>query len=128
MKDVTAALMVKGDEIFIAKRKLGQHLESMWEFPGGKIEKGETGEECLMRELEEEFGIKSCVRSFFMESIYHYERGAIRLLAYFVDDLVGEFVPSVHEEVKWVEVGTLLDYDLAPADIPIAEALVAAYT
>ena len=119
--------MVRGNEIFIAKRKLGQHLESMWEFPGGKIEVDETGEECLARELEEEFGIGAIVRSFFMESIYHYERGAIRLLAYFVDDIVGTFVPTVHEEIKWVEISQLLNYDLAPADIPIAEALVAKY-
>jgi 8-oxo-dGTP diphosphatase len=98
------------------------------EFPGGKIEKGETAEEYLSRELDEEFGIEAIIGDFFMDSIYQYERGAIRLPAYYVDDLVGEFIPSVHEEIKWVHVETLLDYDLAPADIPIAEALVAAYT
>lgn len=124
MKDVTAALIIRDNTVFLAQRKIGQYLESMWEFPGGKIEVGETAEGCLARELEEEFGITVQVGCFFMESIYHYVTGAIRLLAYFVDDVSGNFVPTVHDEVRWVEFGKLMEYDLAPADIPIAKALI----
>lgn len=128
MKDVTAALIVKNDTIFLAKRKSGQHLESMWEFPGGKLEAGEGPEECLARELSEEFGITATIGNFFKESLYEYEKGVIRLLGYFVDDFKGEFNPTVHDEIKWVPFGELLDYPLAPADIPIAEALITEFS
>ena len=124
MKNVTAALMIQDGKIFIARRKIGQHLEALWEFPGGKVESGESPEECLAREIHEEFGVHIEVGTFFMESIYKYDSGAIRLLGYIVDSFHGEFVPTVHDEYSWVKLEALLEYELAPADIPIAQALI----
>ncbi|KNZ70794.1 NUDIX hydrolase [Thermincola ferriacetica] len=123
LQRVTAAILMRDDKVFIAKRKANGLLAGKWEFPGGKIEKGESPEECLKREMKEEFHIEVSVGAFFGESIYHYEHGAIHLLAYYVQWEKGEFRPLVHDEFKWVPVAELKEYGFAPADIPLAEKL-----
>jgi 8-oxo-dGTP diphosphatase len=82
MIDVTAAILVKDGKILIAKRKSSDKIPDKWEFPGGKLEAGETPRECLKREIQEEFGIDVSVGEFLGESMYHYDLGPIRLLAY----------------------------------------------
>jgi 8-oxo-dGTP diphosphatase len=74
--------------------------------------------------LFEEFGVDAIIANFFMESVYQYDNGSIRLLAYFVADVKGDYVATVHDEIRWVDAKELLEYDLAPADIPIAEELI----
>ena len=121
MKIVTAAIIRNDDKILIARRKKGQKLEGFWEFPGGKIEEGESPQECLQRELHEEFGIESKAGKILTESEYHYDHGSIRLLALETEILNGEIELTVHDEIVWATAEDLLDYKLAPADIPIAE-------
>ena len=75
---VTAAILVRDGKILIAQRKSSDHLAGKWEFPGGKIEYGETPEDCLKRELHEEFGIDTRIGVFLAESVYHYDRISIR--------------------------------------------------
>lgn len=123
MKDVTAAVIRRNDRILIARRAPGEKMAGGWEFPGGKLEEGETPEQCLKRELLEEFGVAADVKGFFCESIYEYPQGCIRLLAYFADIIEGEISLSVHDAYKWVHADELLDYGLLPADIPIARKL-----
>ena len=94
-------------------------MAGKWEFPGGKLEPNETPEECLQRELMEELSIQTRIGSFIGESIYEYDHGAIKLIGYEVEHLSGEFVLTVHDDMKWVGVGELLEYDLAPADVPL---------
>ncbi len=74
MKRVTAAIIVKKNHIFLAQRPAGDPLAGKWEFPGGSIEPGETPEQCLTRELCEEFGIRATVGRFFCESRYSYPK------------------------------------------------------
>ena len=81
MKIVTAAIIRSRDKILIARRKKGQKLEGYWEFPGGKIEVDESPQECLCRELHEEFGILSEAGEILTESEYHYDHGSFKLLA-----------------------------------------------
>lgn len=123
MINVTAAIIEREGQILIAKRSSTSSLPNKWEFPGGKIEVGETPEECLARELLEEFEIFVSVGDFITESVYQYERKTIRLLGFRVqyDDEIK--VMNAHDDVRWVPVEELLDYDLAPADVPIAQKL-----
>jgi 8-oxo-dGTP diphosphatase len=123
MISVTAAILIKEGKLFIAQRKRGDKLSHKWEFPGGKVEEGEAPEDCLKREMKEEFGIDVSVGKFFGSSIYHYEHGSITLLAYQTQWIAGEFNANAHEEYKWVSFTELGDYDFAPADIPFVESL-----
>jgi hypothetical protein len=81
MIKVTAAILVKDRKVLIAKRKSTDKLPDKWEFPGGKIEPDETPQDCLAREMEEEFGITVSVGEFLGESVYHYDHGGPRLIS-----------------------------------------------
>ena len=121
---VTAAIIRRPGEILIARRPADDHLGGLWEFPGGKIEEGESPEECLARELQEEFEVDATIGAFITSSRFVYSKGEIELLAYEVELAPGEWTLNSHDEVRWVPIAELLAQDLAPADIPIAEALV----
>lgn len=123
---VTGALITDGDKILIARRAPGQSLAGHWEFPGGKVEPGETPEESLRRELYEELGIVAEVGEHFATSVHHHPRGTIELQVYFARIKSGQLVLKVHDAVAWVTPGELLEYDLLPADLPIAQRLLAA--
>lgn len=123
MKKVTAAILIKDGLILIAKRKNNDKLANKWEFPGGKIEPGETAEECLKREIQEEFKINIRVGAFFGESIYHYPHAEIQLLAYWTYWESGNIESTAHDEYKWISIGELDNYDFAPADIPFVMTL-----
>ena len=123
MKLVTAAIIRKKDRVLLTRRKKGQNLEGYWEFPGGKIEKGETPQSCLERELQEELCIEAVAGKIITESIYEYSHGKIKLLAIDTEVLSGHIQLSVHDKAEWVPVENLCNYKLAPADIPIAKKL-----
>ena len=123
MKKVTAAILIKDGLFFIAKRKKADKLANKWEFPGGKIENGETAEQCLKREIEEELKINVRIGAFFGESFYQYPQGAIQLLAYWVYWESGSIELMAHDEYKWVSLSELDYYDFAPADIPLVKKL-----
>ncbi len=119
--DVTAAIIEKDGKFLIAKRAKGKHMEYKWEFPGGKIEDGESPEECLQRELQEEFGIATVIKNFVAESVFDYGDKTIRLLGYKAEYISGDFKLTVHEEVQWVSVDKFKEFDFAEADIPLIE-------
>lgn len=123
MKQVTAALLLKEGKILIARRPGNDDLANCWEFPGGKIEEGETPEACLIREMKEELNIDVNIGSFFVESIFNYQQGTIQLLSYWITWQSGELKPIVHSEVAWVDRDELINYEFAPADIPIVKRL-----
>lgn len=124
MQIVTAAIMEKDGKVLLARRKAGDRLERKWEFPGGKLEPGESPEACLARELREEFGIEAEVLDYIGASVYEYGHGTIDLRAYRVRHVSGEFCINAHEEIAWVKTEDLLSYDLSPADVPIAEKII----
>ena len=128
MKEVTAAIILKDHRILIAQRALGQNLAGKWEFPGGKIEPGETRQECLKREIREELDVDIEVSDFFGESIYAYHSGTIKLMAFWCKWISGEFTLKVHSKLAWVNCNELDLYDFSPADIPLVEKLKAVIT
>jgi 8-oxo-dGTP diphosphatase len=123
MKKVTAAILVENGRILIARRKAGDPLAHKWEFPGGKIEDGETPQECLEREMREEFQITVQVAECLGESVYHGQHGSIQLLAYRTYWKEGTLLPMVHDEIQWVAPEHLHEYDFAPADVPFVKKL-----
>jgi 8-oxo-dGTP diphosphatase len=123
MIDVIAAIMTRGDQVFIARRGPGKHLASLWEFPGGKLEAGEDPRECLAREMAEEFGIEVAVGGFVGESIFDYGEKVVRLLAYEVKHLSGHIDPKDHDKIYWANKDELEEFEWAPADIPFVKGL-----
>ena len=123
MLKVTAGIVRKEGLILLARRKKGDALEGCWEFPGGKVKEGESPAECLVRELMEELNIRVQVREHCMDNIHHYPEKTVCLMAWFADYLGGELSLSDHDRVEWVHPSRLMDYKLAPADIPIAQRL-----
>lgn len=126
MKDpikVTAALIMRGTTILIARRAPGLYLSGYWEFAGGQIEEGETPEICLKREIKEELGVEIKVLDFFMETEYAYPDKIVLLKAYWCELITDNFVLTDHNYLKWVEPKDFDKYNLAPADIAIANAI-----
>ena len=117
---VVAAILQKEDKILIARKKQGKPLEGYFEFPGGKIEEGETPEESLIRELMEEMNIKIAVKEYIGESIYDYGNDkVISLLGYTAEIIDGEIKLSDHDIYEWVTLEQINNYKIAPADIPL---------
>ena len=123
MKQVTAAILIKDTKILIAKRKSDDQQANKWEFPGGTVERNESPEACLKREMKEEFGIEVEIGDYIGESIYPYSHGAIKLLAYRAHWTSGKIVLKEHADYRWVPSEQLSEYDFAAADIPIVEKL-----
>ena len=122
--DVAAGLIMCDGKILIGQRKHGKSLEYKWEFPGGKLEKGETLPECLVRELMEEMQLEINVGEHFIDSQYEYDF-CTNIFHAFWATCQSKHIPAVleHEQYKWVELCELKQYDFAPADKPIIAAI-----
>lgn len=103
-------------------------MEGLWEFPGGKLEPGETAQACIVRELAEELGLYSEAGEVIARNLHTYPGGAIELLGIRVHLHSETFVLSVHDEARWVDADELVALTLAPADVPIARAVRALLT
>ena len=122
---VLAAVIFDSDgRVLIAQRKPKLHQELKWEFPGGKLKPTESPENCLTREIKEELGIKISIQRLFSAVNFSYSEKNIILLAYISKFVSGDFTLSDHQEVRWVPIKQLSNFDLSPADIPIVEKLI----
>ena len=120
---VTAAILVKDNKIIIAKRGRNDLLANKWEFPGGKVEINETPEQCLKREMKEEFDIDVSVGEYLGSSIYFYDHISIELMAYRTYWENGEIDLKDHDDFKWISLEQLAEFDFAPADMVFVEKL-----
>ncbi len=121
MEIVTAGILEKNGRFLLAKRKPEKKFGGKWEFPGGKLEFGETPEQCLERELNEELGIEVEVGNFIASSVFEANGKQLHLQAYQIISYSGEMNLVDHTEIQWVTPNELLKYELTPADIPIAK-------
>ncbi|WLG25993.1 (deoxy)nucleoside triphosphate pyrophosphohydrolase [Pseudomonas lurida] len=126
-KPVAAAVAHLDGKILITRRAPGQNLEGLWEFPGGKLEHEESPQECIIRELREELGVESVAGEVLTTTTYSYPGGEIELIAISVELQSTQFTLQVHDRFEWVRPQELLRYDLAPADIPIAQEIIRKY-
>ena len=124
-KIVTAAIILNESRVLIGRRKPNQALGGYWEFPGGKVENGESLVDCLKRELQEELGVNAKVsEDIFMLVDHAHDGGDIQLIAMLADIGDQQPVGTVHDFLAWAPIEELLSYKLAPADIPIAQKII----
>lgn len=121
--NVVAAAIEKDGLIFCAQRPEGKSLGGFWEFPGGKLENGETPEEALIREIKEEFDSEIEVISFLNEASYEYDFGIVTMKTYLSKLISGELKLLEHQDSKWLPIEELSELEWAPVDIPAVECL-----
>lgn len=119
---VACALIEKEGRILLAQRKEGMKLGLKWEFPGGKLEEGESVEECIVREIKEELNLDIAVLYRMKENYHSYEYAGIHLFPCVCVVTGGELLLRDHAEVRWITPEEIFSYDLAEADIPVARA------
>ena len=120
---VGAVIENESGEILCALRGPEMTLPNYWEFPGGKIEEGESKEEALVREIDEELGCQIEVLQHVDDTTYEYEKVIVRLETYLSRIISGTPKISEHAEIKWVPRKELNTLNWAPADIPAIEKL-----
>ena len=119
---VSAVVMVDTDgRILLAQRPLGKSMAGLWEFPGGKVENGETPERALIRELKEELGIdttESCLAAFTFAS-HSYDDFHLLMPVFLCRKWDGMVTPQEGQALKWVKINELKNYPMPPADKPL---------
>lgn len=119
---VSAVALIDADgRILLAQRPEGKSMAGLWEFPGGKVEEGETPEDALVRELHEELGIEtwnSCLAPLTFAS-HAYEKFHLLMPVFACRKWNGTPMPREGQVLKWVKPSELRDYPMPPADIPL---------
>lgn len=121
--DVVGAVIYREGKILLAQRSC-ENLNRKWEFAGGKVRDGETHQQALQREIQEELNIVIQVGDKAGSVDFEINDKAYSLHCYWAEIHEGEPVPDEHHSIAWVPVQDILSYDLAPADIPIAREVV----
>ncbi|EXJ23138.1 Mutator mutT protein (7,8-dihydro-8-oxoguanine-triphosphatase) [Alkalibacterium sp. AK22] len=126
MKDihVVGAIIIENGKILCAQRGSEKSLPDLWEFPGGKIEEGESSQEALLREIKEELLIEVEAESeYFDLTSYRYDFGTVHLTTYLCILKKGRPRLTEHKQVKWLKPDELHTLTWAPADVPAVDKL-----
>lgn len=120
---VVAGVLERTGKVLLARRRREDHQGGKWEFPGGKVEPGESEPAALEREFQEEFGVVIHARERLGVGVHAYPDKSVELIAWRAEHASGEFCPVAHDEIAWVERAALERYDIAAADRFIVEML-----
>lgn len=122
--DVVAAVIQKNNKVLIDKRKAGGLLGGLWEFPGGKVEEGETHHEALIREIKEELGVDIQITSDFGQYKHAYTHFKITVFVFRCEIVNGKPVPIEADEIQWVDVDDLEKFPMGKVDRLISLSLI----
>ena len=116
MMEVTAAVIWQGDKFLICQRPQDKYCGLLWEFPGGKIEPGETAEECVIRECREELGVTLRVHGMIYDTVQEHPDRVVHIRFFAAEIASGELTPLEHNAVAWVTQAETAGYEFCPAD------------
>jgi mutator protein MutT len=120
---VVAGIIERAGQVLCAQRGPQQDQPGLWEFPGGKVEAGETDAEALARELMEELGVAVKVGVLLATSVHRLPSAEIALLGYRCQMIAGDLTKREHADLRWVDIPALSDLKWAPADLPLVAAI-----
>jgi mutator protein MutT len=121
--DVAAALIFHNGKLLITQRRADDHLPNLWEFPGGKVEPGETFERCLVREIREELGIEISVGDLVEDLTHTYPDKTVRLRFFNCTLLSGEAKPIHVQDLRWISRDQLDGFEFPAADAKLIDDL-----
>lgn len=121
--EVAAAVIIQDNKVFAAQRGDGGELARKWEFPGGKLEIGERGEDAIIREIFEELETEILVTRHLVSVEHKYKTFSVTLHGYLCDIVQGELVLNEHLDAKWLGKDQLDSVPWAEADLPIVRAV-----
>ena len=121
MLEVVAALIWDKDKFMICQRPVYKARGLLWEFVGGKVEQGETKEQALVRECQEELSVTLSVGDVFMDVVHEYPDITVHLTLF--NATIAEGIPQKleHNDISWISVSEIDNYDFCPADIKILD-------
>mgnify|MGYP001448749916 FL=1 len=124
-KIVVGGLIYQNKKILICQRKKEGDHPLKWEFPGGKLKDSENNKEALKRELKEELSIEVNEMIFFDEYLYEYKKLSknLKLVFFQIFQFEGEIQNKVHQQLKWIDISKLGDYDFLEGDLKIINKL-----
>jgi 8-oxo-dGTP diphosphatase len=117
--NVTCAIILNNEKVLVVQRNSNMKLPLKWEFPGGKVEEGESEEMCIIREIKEELNIEIELLNRLTPSIYTYSGISIRLIPFIANYTDGEVSLFEHKQYVWLRKSELSQLDWAEADKPI---------
>jgi len=123
MTEVVAALIWDGDRFMICQRPAHKARGLLWEFVGGKVEPGETGEEALVRECREELSVTVAVGDVFMEVTHEYPDLTVHLTLFHAHIADGVPQKIEHHDICWITVDEIPEFEFCPADVEILRKL-----
>jgi 8-oxo-dGTP diphosphatase len=127
MIEVVAALIWQGEKFMICQRPAHKARGLLWEFVGGKVEPGETGEQALVRECHEELAVTLSVGDVFMDVVHEYPDLTVHLTLFNATIAEGEPVMLEHNDIKWITPSEIPNYEFCPADVEILKEITKRY-
>jgi len=116
MLEVVAALLRRGDRFLLCRRPMHKARGGQWEFPGGKVEPGETKQQAIIREIREELNLEISAGSSAAQTVHAYPDLTVHLSLMETEILCGELHQNEHSQIAWVTLQDAWEYDLCPAD------------